>query len=85
MIERKRIHPAHLLANGLWNHFTGRKRYSIRCGQCEHSYTDKVLFSTGDRASSLCPACGAQNVWSHSQFERDYNREIGAAKSARRL
>lgn len=62
-------------ANGLWNHFTGRKKYHIQCGNCKHTYIDKVDFQT-DIASSICPCCSAQNIWSHSGFAEAYNREL---------
>jgi hypothetical protein len=82
-MERKTTGPASIFANGLWNHFTGRKKYTIKCGECEHTWTDKVSFAT-DTASSLCPCCGAQNKWSHSQFERDYDRELRFRQASRR-
>lgn len=77
-VERNKVHPADLLANGLWNPFTGRKKYTIRCGACEHSYDDKVPFNMGDTASSICFACGSQNIWSHGEFQRGYNRSLAA-------
>lgn len=73
--ERKRVHPYTMSANGLWNVFTQRKKYHIACGACRHSYTDKVSFLT-DMASSLCPCCGAQNTWSHSEFSEWYDRNV---------
>ncbi len=63
-------------ASGLWNHFTGRKKYTIECGNCKHTYRDKVPFTMSDRASSICPACRAQNVWSHSAFHRAYENTL---------
>lgn len=62
--------PKFLQSNGFWNNFTGRKRYIITCGQCGHTYKDKVYFSQGDEASSICPNCNAQNIWSHAKWER---------------
>jgi hypothetical protein len=83
MTGRARVKPTYLSANGIWNHFTGRKRYTIRCGACAHSWREKVPFSTGDVASALCPSCGAQNVWSHAEFERDYNAQTQAQRASR--
>ena len=73
MNDRSTIHPAGTYANGLWNHFTKRKKYTIECGKCRHSWTEKVSFACGDKASAICPCCGSQNVWSHSEFERFYD------------
>lgn len=63
----RKVAPDSLWANGLWNHFTNRKKYTVKCGNCSHTYDDKVSFLTDD-ASSLCPACRAPNVWSHQTF-----------------
>lgn len=67
--------PRDLAANGLWNIFTKRKRYTVLCGGCPHTYRDKVSFDT-DRATSLCPACGTLNMWKHSDWQRHYDQEI---------
>lgn len=80
MIQRKVVPPAQLAANGLWNHFTNRKRYTVTCGSCSHSYRDKVPF-TVDTASSLCPCCGAQNTWSHSRWAASYERMLTEEKA----
>lgn len=74
-----KVKPNCLWANGLWNQFTGRKRYDITCGDCNHTYKDKVPFRI-DTASSVCPCCGAQNTWSHSNFERSYNKQRSLMK-----
>jgi hypothetical protein len=76
MIERKRVAAAGYGGNGLWNIFTGRKKYSIVCGSCGHTWSDKVPFEAGDVASSICPCCGAQNIWSHSEFSKLYEKQI---------
>lgn len=65
----KQVIPNCIEANGLWNIFTGKKKYTVTCGNCGHSYQDKVVFSTTDVASSICPGCNAQNRWSHSTFQ----------------
>ncbi len=71
--------PKNLIANGLWNIFTNKKKYVITCGNCEHIYKDKVFFIDDD-ASSICPTCKCQNVWSHSGFDEDYQRILGEIK-----
>jgi hypothetical protein len=80
MIDRKRVDAAWYSGNGLWNVFTGRKKYTIRCGGCNHTWTDKVPFAAGDLASSICPCCGAQNTWSHLDFAVAYERQLAARK-----
>lgn len=65
--------PNNLKANGLWNHFTGKKKYTIECGKCFFTWSDKVPFMT-DRAGSICPACGEVNTWSHSEWSSYYEK-----------
>jgi rRNA maturation endonuclease Nob1 len=79
MTNREQVHPSYLGANGLWNIFTGRKKYTIVCGVCKHTFKDRVPFAT-DRASALCPCCGAQNTWSHNSFARDYDEKVRQAE-----
>jgi hypothetical protein len=67
------VAPRNLTTNGLWNHFTGKKKYIITCGKCNHTYKDKVYFENTDIASSKCPCCSEQNTWSHSEIVRRYN------------
>ena len=55
-------------ANGLWNHFTGKKQWRITCGTCRHTWDEKVPIQ--ERCSAVCPCCHAQNVWSASAFAR---------------
>ena len=77
------ITPKWIAANGLWNWFTGRKKYTITCGSCEHEFRVKVPFSQTDRAMGRCPMCGEVNAWSHSGWELRYEKEfIGAQPSA---
>ncbi len=69
--EGEVVKPAKLCANGLYNHFTGRKKYTITCGECSHRWPERVPF-TVDTASALCPCCKAQNTWSHSLWLKRY-------------
>ena len=69
--EGEVVKPAKLCANGLYNHFTGRKKYTITCGECSHRWPEKVPF-TVDTASALCPCCKVQNTWSHSLWLKRY-------------
>ena len=78
MTAREKTKPAALFANGYWNGFTGRKKYSIACGKCSHSWQEKVPFVTSDIASVLCPCCGTQNVWSHAEFGRDFQKYLAS-------
>ena len=71
-----KTHPAHLLANGLWNPFTGRKKFQISCGEFNHTYIDKVPCAGIDEISSICPCCHTQNVWSISEWFHDYGKEF---------
>jgi len=57
-------------ANGLWNHFTGKKRWVITCGECAHTWAEKVFIV--EPSSAICPCCHTQNVWSAAAFERAY-------------
>ena len=74
------IYPTELLANGLWNIFTGKKKYTIKCGKCNFAYKDKVIFDMGDIARSICPNCKIVNKWSHSGFNRYYNKMLEEGK-----
>lgn len=68
----------YLIANGIWNHFTGKKKYGVTCYACGHSWEEKVPFEASDKASVICPnpQCRKQNTWSHSQWEKSYNERI---------
>ena len=81
MAEVKSIHPENLHANGIWNHFTGRKKYDIECGSCGYVYSDKVNFKLSNRAKSICPGCGVMNEWMHSEFAASYDRMMEEIES----
>jgi hypothetical protein len=71
----KRVKPRRLFANGLWNPFTHRKKYTVVCGECEHTFDEKVSFVT-DNATAVCPACGALNYWLHSDWQKSYDEQL---------
>lgn len=74
----KQTIPKWIRANGLTgNPFTGKKKYRITCGECEHTYSDKVYFSYEINASSVCPCCGTQNKWSQFEFAKKYTKKFG--------
>lgn len=62
-------------ANGFWNHFTGKKKWTIYCGSCGHAWREKVIIQ--EWCSAICPNCGEQNVWSAYEFARKYNERKG--------
>ena len=70
------VKPSGLLANGFWNIFTGKKKYTITCGKCSFNYIDKVIFEIEDTARSICPNCKSINKWSHTEFEKFYDRQL---------
>ena len=69
--EGEVVKPAKLCANGLYNLFTGRKKYTITCGECSHRWPERVPF-TVDTVSAVCPCCKAQNTWRHSLWLKRY-------------
>ena len=76
--------PKSLVASGLSNPFTGKKKYTIQCGHCHHSYVDKVL-TNNDSASSVCPCCKRQNMWSHYSFAVEYEKAFETHMQQREL
>jgi hypothetical protein len=81
---KNRISPKSIIANGLWNPFTGCKKFQITCGECSHTYFDKIPCTGVDEASSICPCCDAQNVWSLSEWIRGYESMIENLRKNRR-
>jgi len=80
----KRVHPENLRANGLWNIFTGLKKYRITCGDCKFIWDQKVPFARDDpRAVAICPACGTVNEWSHKTFDDFYTEEKARLNNGR--
>lgn len=74
---RKQVTPKSISANGLWNPWTRRKRFSLECGDCDHTYDDKIPIM-GEAASSLCPCCGAQNKFSLAAWLKLYESNVAA-------
>lgn len=66
------VHPRFVQANGLaGNLFTGKKKWRITCGRCDHEWDEKV--PVRESCSAACPSCGAQNLWSLSRFAAEYD------------
>lgn len=61
-------------ANGFWNHFTGKKKWRIKCGKCSHGWSEKVPIQ--EPCSAICPCCGAQNKWSAIAFQKAYEASL---------
>jgi len=61
-------------ANGLYNPFTGTKKWMITCSECDHTWKEKV--PVVENCSAICPNCKTQNVWSFSKFMKNYNDDI---------
>lgn len=74
MANPDKVTALYVQANGLWNHFTGRKKWRITCGECEHVWDEKVPIQ--EQCSAVCPCCHAQNVWSASLFADRYERHL---------
>lgn len=70
---RKQVNPS-LEANGLCNPFTNTKKWTITCGNCQHSWKEKIPCT--EICSALCPCCGAQNLWSLPKFIMHYNQSF---------
>ena len=68
--------PHSITANGFYNVFTGRKKWTITCGKCLHTWTEKVPLN--EPASAICtnPNCRAQNTWSIASFARLYDKSL---------
>lgn len=71
-----KVAPSHVVGNGLYNWITGRKKWTITCGACQHTWKEKVPLH--DIASAICsnPSCGAQNLWFIEAFERAYRAAL---------
>lgn len=73
-MNRQQVTPRFIKESGLHNPFTGNKSWTVECGGCPHAYKDKLPLA--QTASSLCPACGAQNIWDVRKFFEIYSMEI---------
>jgi len=67
------MNAAFIEANGFWNHFTGKKKWTITCGGCRHTWKEKVPIR--EPSSAICPSCGTQNIWSATNFDERYRRQ----------
>jgi hypothetical protein len=47
--------------NPIWPWQYGGKRWTITCGNCEHSWSTKI--PVVPKLSAICPACGTVNQW----------------------
>lgn len=77
------MNPKFLESNGLHNPFTGKKKWRITCGKCQHCWDEKVPIN--DTCSAICPNCKEQNKWSLLVFEKEYEQMINGAKNELRL
>ncbi len=76
MLGIKRVTAKSVTGNGLWYFWTGRKKFTIQCGNCGHCYQDKVYFDVSDEATSPCPSCRSLNIWSLSRFDAAYEKDL---------
>lgn len=76
------VTPRDIIANGLWNIFTGRKKWQICCGKCQHFWIEKIPIAA-EPCSAICPNCREQNLWSSCDFAEMYENEIACRAKAR--
>lgn len=75
---RKKCSPDFVGANGLCNPFTNTKKWTITCGECRHTWKEKIPLA--ELVSALCPCCLVQNTWSAADFFDQYNDFIERTK-----
>lgn len=68
------VSPENIQANGLWNAFSGMKRWTVTCGHCKYTWAEKLPIV--ERITTICPHCDVVNVWSASAFNRVYEKQI---------
>ena len=62
------VRPESISLIPLFNPFSSYKKMTIECGECGHTYKDKIyLKSIG---SSYCPGCHTQNCWSMAELAK---------------
>jgi len=72
------ITPYHISANGLWNIFSGKKKWTVTCGNCHYTWSDKLPIV--EDITAICPHCKKLNGWSASAFQRMYNENLAMRK-----
>lgn len=76
--------PYIVSANGLCNIFTGRKKWTITCGNCHHTWVERVPIAKNCSAVCVNPNCRAQNVWPIAVFWQAYEQQFKNSESAKR-
>lgn len=71
---KKATTPAYIQSSGLWNHLTGNKKWTITCGNCEHTWKAKLPIV--ETITAICPHCSVMNKWSASAFQRMYDEHL---------
>lgn len=79
MSNYKTVAPRETAANGLMPIFSSCKKWTIWCGECPGSWTEKV--PAAEECVAKCPHCGTFNVWSLSRFMRNYQARIDSIDS----
>ena len=66
----------HVWSNGLnGNIFTGKKKWTIKCGDCGHMWDEKVHLQK--ICSAVCPCCHRQQKWDSDEFFWHYENQLG--------
>lgn len=68
------ITPKYVQSSGLWNHFTGNKKWTVTCGECDYTWKEKLPIV--ENITVICPHCSTVNEWSASAFQRLYEQNL---------